>query len=60
MEKLSEELRQALEVDWFTREEISWIQESIADVNGWRVYNEEEMQEFIEKNIYAKYRSINV
>jgi hypothetical protein len=60
MEQLSQADIDKLLSEWLTQKEISSLQRSIDDINAWRVYSQEEMEAYVEKNIFAKYRNINV
>jgi len=53
---LNQESIEAFKAEWFTFEEIKSIQEWLKDIEEWNVYTQEQVDDYINNTLFAKYK----
>ncbi len=53
---LNQEEVDAFKKAWYTFEEIQSIQEWIKDIEEWNIYTQEEVDNYINNTLFAKYK----
>ena len=52
---LSQETINNLKQNWYSFEEIEWIKIGLSEYENWETISKEEMEEFVKKELFAKY-----
>ncbi len=53
---LSQEAIEAFKNEWYSFEEIQQIEQWLRDIEEWNVYTQEEVDAYIENEIFGKYK----